>query len=61
MPSWLHYLILFFLGGGGNYAIAYFCNMEKPCLPLGASIVLGIILGLAIGLGYIDGSIDRED
>ena len=61
MPSWLYYLILFFLSVGGNYALAYFCNMEKPCLPLGASIVLGIILGLAIGLGYINGSIDRED
>lgn len=61
MPSWIYYLILFFLGAGGNYAMAYFCNMEKPCLPLGASIVLGIILGLAIGLGYIDGRIDRED
>lgn len=61
MSSWLYYFCIFFLGAGGNYAMAYFCNMEKPCLPLGASIVLGIILGLAIGLGYIDGRIDRED
>lgn len=60
MPSWIYYLSLFMLGAGGNLVIAYFCNMEK-CLPLGASIVLGIILGLAIGLGYIDGRIDRED
>lgn len=60
MPSWIYYLILFFLGAGGNLVIAYFCNMEKG-LPLGASIVLGIILGLAIGLGYIDGRNDRED
>lgn len=48
------------LGAGGNLVIAYFCNMENG-LPLGASIVLGIILGLAIGLGYIDGRNDRED
>lgn len=60
MPSWIYYLSLFMLGAGGNLVIAYFCNMEKG-LPLGASIVLGIILGLAIGLGYIDVRIDRED
>lgn len=60
MPSWIYYLSLFILGAGGNLVIAYFCNMEKS-LPLGASIVLGIILGLAIGLGYIDGRNDRED
>lgn len=60
MPSWIYYLSLFMLGAGGNMVIAYFCNMEKS-LPLGASIVFGIILGLAIGLGYIDGRTDRED
>lgn len=61
MPSWLYYICIFFLCAGGNLLMAYCCNMEKPGLPLGASIVLGIILGLAIGLGYIDGRIDRED
>ena len=61
MPSWIYYLSLFMLGAGGNLVIAYFCNMEKPCLPLGASLALGIILGLAAGFGYIDGRNDRED
>lgn len=61
MPSWIYYLCLFMLGAGGNCVIAYFCNMEKPCLSLGASLALGIILGLAVGLGYIDGRNDRED
>lgn len=61
MPSWIYYLSLFMLGAGGNKVIAYFCNMEKSCLPLGASLAFGIILGLAIGLGYIDGRNDRED
>lgn len=61
MPSWIYYLSMFVLGAGGNWVIAYFCNMEKPCLRLGASLALGIILGLAVGLGYIDGRNDRED
>lgn len=61
MPSWIYYLSLFMLGAGGNCVIACFCNMEKPCLRLGASLALGIILGLAVGLGYIDGRNDRED
>lgn len=61
MPSWIYYLCLFMLGAGGNCVIAYFCNMEKPCHPLGASLALGIILGLAVGFGYIDGRNDRED
>lgn len=61
MKFLVYYLSLFMLGAGGNCVIAYFCNMEKPCLPLGASLAFGIILGLAIGLGYFDGRTDRED
>ena len=55
MPTWIYYLILFFLGAGGNYVMAYFCNMENNCLPMSASLVLGILLGLAVAVGYIHG------
>jgi hypothetical protein len=55
MPSWLYYICIFFLGAGGNFLMAYYCDMEKPSLPMSASIVLGILLGLALAVGYIHG------
>ena len=55
MPSWLYYICIFFLGAGGNLLMAYYCDMEKPSLPMSASIVLGILLGLALAVGYIHG------
>lgn len=61
MPSWVYYLCIFFLGAGGNYIMAYCCEMEKPCLPTAASIAFGLMLGLAAGLGYIHGRFDNED
>lgn len=56
MPSWLYYICIFFLGAGGNFLMAYYCNMENNCLPMSASIVLGILLGLAVAVGYIHGN-----
>lgn len=59
MQSWIYYICLFFLGAGGNFIMAYCCNMEKNCLPLSASIAFGIVLGLTASVGYIHGK--RED
>lgn len=53
MPSWIYYICIFFIGVGGNFLMAYFCNTENHCLPTDASIVLGILLGLALAVGYI--------
>jgi hypothetical protein len=55
MSSWLYYFCIFFLGAGGNFLMAYYCNMENNCLPMSASIVFGILLGLAVAVGYIHG------
>ena len=55
MPSWIYYICIFFIGAGGNLLMAYYCDMEKPSLPMSASIVLGILLGLALAVGYIHG------
>lgn len=60
MPSWIYYLCIFFLGAGGNCAIAYCCNMENNCLPTPASLALGIILGLTAAVGYIYGKTDED-
>lgn len=61
MPAWIYYLCLFFLGAGGNFVMAWSCDMEKPCLPTAASLALGIIIGLAAAVGYIHGQTDKED
>lgn len=58
MPSWIYYLCIFFIGAGGNFLMAYYCDMEKHCLPTSASIAFGILLGLALAVGYIRGKFE---
>lgn len=55
MSSLMYYICIFFLGAGGNLLMAYYCDMENNCLPMSASIVLGILIGLAVAVGYIHG------
>lgn len=58
MPSWIYYLCIFFIGVGGNFLMAYCCDMEEHCLPTDASIVFGILLGLALAVGSIHGKFE---
>ena len=55
MPSWIYYICIFFIGAGGNFLMAYCCNMK---LPMTASFVLGIVLGLALAVGCIRGKFE---
>lgn len=59
MPTWIFYPCIFFIGAGGNFLMAYCCDMENHCLPTSATIALGIILGLAVTLGYIHGKLEE--
>ena len=58
MPSWIYYLCIFFIGVGGNFLMAYFCNTENHCLPTDASFVFGILIGLASAVGNIHGKFE---
>ena len=58
MPSWIYYICIFFIGAGGNFLMAYYCNMEEHCLPTAASIIFGILIGLAVAVGYIHGKFE---
>ena len=58
MSSWIYYICIFFLSLGGNFLMAYCCDMEKHCSPTAASIVLGVLLGLALAVGYIHGKFE---
>ena len=55
MQSLIYYICIFFIGAGGNFLMAYYCDMETRCLPISASIVFGILIGLASAVGSIHG------